>query len=80
MNDLKKGYLLRNNIVRDEMGDLVTDLAKCRKHFSQLFTVHGVSYIRQTEIHTAEPLVLELSAFEIEMTIEKLKKTEITRY
>jgi hypothetical protein len=36
--------------------------------------VLGVNDVRQTEIHTAEPLVLELSAFEVEMAIEKLKK------
>jgi nitrogenase molybdenum-iron protein alpha/beta subunit len=29
--------------------------------------------VRQTEIHTAVPLVLELSAFEVEMAIDKLK-------
>ena len=27
-----------------------------------------------TEIHTAEPLVPELSAFEVELAIEKLKR------
>jgi len=36
--------------------------------------VHGVNYVRQTEIHTAEPLVLEPSTFESEMAIEKLKR------
>jgi hypothetical protein len=84
MSVLKKGYLPRNNIVRDEKGDLVTDchsiLDRWRKHFSQLFNVHGVSYIRQIEIHTTEPLVPESSAFKVEMTNEKLKKTEIPRY
>jgi len=33
-------------------------------HFSQLFSVHGVSDLRHTKIHTAQPVVLELSAFE----------------
>jgi hypothetical protein len=42
-------------------------------HFSQLFNVRGASDVRQTEIHTAEPLVPEPSAFEIEMATEKLK-------
>jgi len=32
--------------------------------------VHGVSDIRQTEIHTAESLMPELNAFEVEMAIE----------
>jgi hypothetical protein len=36
--------------------------------------VHEVNDVRQTEIHTAEPLVPELSALEFEMTIEKLKR------
>jgi hypothetical protein len=43
--------------------------------------VHGVSDIRQAEIHTVEPLAPELSAFEIELAIEKLKKpTQISSY
>jgi hypothetical protein len=36
--------------------------------------VHGVNDVRQTEIHTAEPLVPEPSTFEYEMAIEKLKR------
>jgi len=53
---------------------LVTDshsiLARERKYFSQLFNVHGVSDVRQREIHTAEPLVPEPSAFEVEVVIK----------
>jgi len=45
-----------------------------RNHFSQLLNVYVVNDVRQTEIHTAEPLVPELSAFEFEMAIEKLKR------
>jgi len=36
--------------------------------------VHRVNDVRQTEKHTAEPLVPEPSAFEVEMAIEKLKR------
>ena len=36
-------------------------------------SVRGVNYIRQTEIHTVEPLVPHPSAFEIELAIEKIK-------
>jgi len=36
--------------------------------------VHGVSDVRQTEIHTAEPLVPESSAFEFDIAVEKLKR------
>jgi hypothetical protein len=73
-----KGYQPRTNIVTDEKSDLVTDchtiLAGWRNNFSQLMCVHGVKDIRQTEIHTAEPLVPEPSAFEVEMAIGKLKR------
>ena len=51
---------------------MVTD---SHRIFSQLFNIHFVSDVKQTEIHTAEPLVPEPSAFEFEIAIEKLKKT-----
>jgi predicted site-specific integrase-resolvase len=77
-NDLKKGYQPITNIVKDENGDLVTDchstLAMWRNHFFHLLNVHGVNDVRRTEIHTAQPMVPELSAFEVEMAIEKLKR------
>jgi len=38
-----------------------------------LLNVHWVNDVRQTEIRTAEPLVPEPSASEIELAIEKLK-------
>ena len=73
--DFKKGYQPRNNIVKDEKCDLVTDsnniLDRWRNEFSQLFNVHGVSGVRG--IHTAEPLVPEQGAFQFEKAIEKLK-------
>jgi len=42
-------------------------------YFSQLFNVHGVTDVGQAEIHTAEPLVPEQSASEVELAIDKLK-------
>jgi len=42
-------------------------LTRWRKYFSQLLNVHGVNDVRQTQIHTAEPLVPEPSAFEVEL-------------
>jgi hypothetical protein len=76
--DFKKVYQPRTNIVQDEKGDLFTDsqsiLAMWRNHFSQLFSVHGISDVRQTKIHAAEPLVPRPSAFEFQMAIEKLKE------
>ena len=44
-----------------------------RETISQTCNVHGVSEVRQTEIHTEEPLVPEAIAFEFEMAFEKLK-------
>ena len=75
--DFKKDYQSRNNRAEDEKNDLDPDynsiLAAWRKHFSQLFNVLVVSEVRQTELHTTEPLVPEMNAFEFEMVIEKLK-------
>jgi len=45
-------------------------LARWRNHFCQLLIVHGVNDVRPTEIHTAEPLVPEPSAYEFEMAIK----------
>ena len=36
--------------------------------------MHGANDVRQTEIHTADPLVPEPSAFEFEMADEELKR------
>ena len=74
INDFKKGYQPRTNIVK---GDFTADshsiLARWRNYFSQLLNVHEVDDDRQTEIHTAEPLVPEPSTFEVELAIERLK-------
>jgi hypothetical protein len=60
INDFKRGYQPRTNVVKDEKGDLVADshsiLARWRNHFSQLLNIHGVNDVRQTEAHTAKPL------------------------
>jgi len=46
INDFKKGYQPRCNIVMDEKGVLVADshsiVDRWRNYFSQLFNVHGV--------------------------------------
>jgi len=61
----------------DEKSDLVADshsiMARWRNYFSQLFNVHGVKDVGQAEIHTAQPLVPEPSAAEVELAIDKLK-------
>jgi len=81
ISDFKKGYQPRNNIVKDEKGVLVTAphsiLARWRSHLSQLFNVPGVNDVQQTEIHTRQPLVPELSEYEFEMGIENLKRHKL---
>jgi len=64
-------------MVKDEKGDLVADphsiVARWRNYVSQLFNVHRFKDVGQAEIHTAEPLVSEPSASEVELAIDKLK-------
>jgi hypothetical protein len=78
ISNFKKGCQPRTNIVKNEKVDLVTDchsiLARWKNHFSQVLDIHGVNHVRQTEIHKAEPLVPEPSAFDVEMAVEKLKR------
>ena len=73
-----KGFILLSFVIKDEKCDLFTKshsiLARCRIHFSQFFIVNEISNVRQTEIHTAETLVNEPSAFEVGMVIEKVKR------
>jgi hypothetical protein len=49
-------------------------LDRWRNYFSQLLNVRGVSDVRQTEIHTAEPSVPDRRPFEVEIAIAKLKR------
>ena len=55
--------------MKDDKVCLVADscsiVARWRNYFSQLLNVHGVNDVMKTEIHTAEPLVLEPSVFEV---------------
>jgi hypothetical protein len=43
-------------------------------YFCHLLSVHGIHNVRQTEMHTAEPLAIELSSFEVEIASEKLER------
>ena len=79
INDFKKGYQPKCNIEKDEKADFVADshsfVAGWRNYFSQLFNVHGIKDVGLAEVHTAELLVPEPSAAEIELAIDKLKAT-----
>jgi len=64
-NDFKKGYQPRTNIVKDEKGDLVAG--------SHSISARWRNHVRQKDINTAQPLVPQLSALEVELATEKLK-------
>jgi hypothetical protein len=48
-------------------------LNRWKNFFNQVLNVHGVHDVRQMDIHTAEPLVVEPSLVEVEIAIGKLK-------
>jgi hypothetical protein len=77
INEFKKGYQPRINIVKDENDNLLADpeniLNRWKNLFNQMLNVHGVHDVRQKDIHTAEPLVPEPSLVEVEIAIGKLK-------
>jgi len=49
-------------------------------HFRQLYNELETNGFRQTEIHTAEPLLLEGSTLKFVMVAEKLQNVQIPRY
>jgi hypothetical protein len=76
--NLRRGYQPRNNLVKDANGDLLADshniLNRWKNYFFELLNVHNVSDVRQTNAHTAEPLVPGPSYLEVEISIGKLEK------
>jgi hypothetical protein len=67
----KKSYKPRTNIVKGETSDLFAyshRTLNIRRNKSS-FVARSFCDVRQTEIHTAEVLVPEPSAFEVEMAI-----------
>jgi hypothetical protein len=82
-NDFKKGYQPRTNMVMDENDEWFVDsysiLASRRNYFSQLLNVLGLIDVRQTDVHTAELLVPDTSAFGFEMAIQNLKSHKSPR-
>jgi hypothetical protein len=82
INEFKRGYQLRNKLVKDENGDVLADshniLNRWKNYFSHLLNVHNVSHIRQIEAHTAEPLVPGPTCLEVEIAIATLKKHKLS--
>jgi hypothetical protein len=78
INEFRRGYQPRNNLVKGENGDLLVDshniLNRWKNCFSQLLNVHIVSNVRQIEVDTAEQLKTYPSHLEVEISITELKK------
>ncbi|PSN35187.1 hypothetical protein C0J52_22574 [Blattella germanica] len=73
----RKGFQARTNIIKNENGNMLADaksiLNRWGNFFNQLLNVHGEEEIEENNVQTAEVLVEEPSAIEVEMAIEKLK-------
>jgi hypothetical protein len=56
------------------LADCYNILNSWKNYACQLFNVHDISDVRQTEMHTAEPVVPGPNSFKAEITIVKLQK------
>jgi hypothetical protein len=77
INEFERGSQPRSNLGKDENGDLAESnniVNRCKSYFFQLLNVLNINYVRQTEIHAAEPLVPGPSHLGVEISIAKLKK------
>jgi hypothetical protein len=70
INEFKKGYQPRINIIKDENGNLPTVphsvLNRWKNSFNQVLNVHEVHDARQMDIHTAQPFVSEPNLAKVE--------------
>jgi hypothetical protein len=71
INEFKKGYRPSTCLVKDDTGDLLADshhiLPRWKNYFPHLLNAYKVSVYRLIEIHTAEPLVPDLSLSRLKM-------------
>jgi hypothetical protein len=78
INEFKKGYQPRINIMKDENGNLLADsqtvLNRWKNFFNQVLNLHGAHNVRQGDIQTAEPLVPKPSLVEVEICYWKVEK------
>jgi hypothetical protein len=69
INEFKKGYQHKINIIEDENGNLLADpqnvLNRWKHFFNQVLNIHGVHDVRQMDIHMAEPLLPEHSLVKV---------------
>jgi hypothetical protein len=77
INEFKKRYQPRINIIKDENGNLLADPQNVSKRwknfFNQVLNINGLHDVRQMDIQMAEPLVPEPSPVKVEIAIGKLK-------
>jgi hypothetical protein len=77
INEFKKGYQSRINIMKDENGNLLADpqsvLKRWKNVFNQVLNINGIHNVRQKYTQTAELLVPEPSLVEVQIAIGKLK-------
>jgi hypothetical protein len=75
INELKKGYQPRINIIKDENGNLLVDPQNVsniwKNFFNQVLNVLGVHDLRQMDI--CEPLIPQPSLVKVKIVIRKLK-------
>jgi hypothetical protein len=61
INDFKRVYQTKSNLVKNANGDMLADfhntLNRWKNYFSQVLNVQRVSDVRQIEIHTAKLLI-----------------------
>jgi hypothetical protein len=73
INEFKRGYQLRSNLVKDENSDLLADshniLNRQKSYLSHLLNVHNINGVRKIEIQTAVPLVPGLSDLEVKFLL-----------
>jgi hypothetical protein len=74
VHEFKKGYQPRNNLVKNEKGNLLADshniLNKRKNYISQPLNVYGAGDVKQMELHIAESLI---SASNMTIVTEKFK-------
>jgi len=74
INDFKKGYQPRTNIVKLIWLQTPTQFWLSEWVITvSCWKVHGVKYVRYTETHTADPLMSKARVFDFEMSNEKQK-------
>jgi hypothetical protein len=72
INEFRRGYPPRSNLVKDKNGDLLAESYNIL-NTSLLLNERRVSDVRQIEIHRAEPLVPDPSPFDSGIVVAKLK-------